>query len=386
VVPVPEEQLPVLLPEDVEFLGAKGNPLETSKSFLHTSCPTCGGSARRETDTMDTFMDSSWYVFRYLDPHNNQAPFAFDPAKYWLPLDYYVGLVEHAGCHMIYFRFFVKMLQRYGMLPVDEPVYNFFNNGIVKMDGHKMSKSRGNVVSPDEVMQLYGADALRFYILSDSPPDQDVDWNTRTLQGIWRYMHAVWSTFERVMPFIRPVALDELRAQPWSTREQTLRRLLHTTIQKVEGDILGDRHNTAIAALRTLTNAWQDYVNGLSLESLTERDQALLSELTTDVVLLLAPLMPFLAEEMWSQLKHSTSVHVEPWPTVDEQALQTREAEIVVQINGRKRKVLAVPLDAPQDEVDALVRNQVDLVQMLEQHDGWRVVYVPNRLINYVGR
>jgi leucyl-tRNA synthetase len=382
--PVPEGQLPVLLPEDVEFLDARGNPLESSSSFVQTACPRCGGPARRETDTMDTFMDSSWYIFRYLDPHNSQMPFDPGQVRHWLPLDYYVGLIEHAGCHMIYFRFFVKMLHRYGLLPVDEPVHIFFNNGTVKMGGHKMSKSRGNLASPDGLVELYGADALRFSILSDSPPDQDVEWNARAIQGVGRYVQSLWATFARVLPHVRPQEPAALAALPWSASEAGLRQLLHSTIQKVEADILGDRHNTAIAAVRSLSNAWQEYVGALDLAALSATQRALLSELTIDLLLLLAPLMPFFAEELWSQLGQPGSIHQAAWPEVDRRALAGRGSDIVVQINGRKRKVLTVPADAPQEQVEQLVRAEPDLSQELEQHTLRRVIYVPNRLINYI--
>jgi len=384
IVPVPEEYLPVLLPDDVEFLGASGNVLEQSQNFVHTKCPKCSGPAKRETDTMDTFMCSSWYIFRYLDPHNETQPFGLEKAKYWMPMDFYVGLVEHAGCHMIYYRFFVKMLHKQGLLPIDinEPVYNFFNNGIMKMDGHKMSKSRGNVVIPDDMVNKYGADALRLYILSDSPPDQDIEWNDASIRGINKYINSLWATFQQVKDIIVVPDPSELGGLDWSDSEYGLRNLLHATIKKVEEDIMGNRHNTAITAIRILTNSWQDYVRSLKLSAVTEKQKKLLSELTINIILLLAPLTYFLSEEMWSQLGNKTSVHKQAWPIY--KLLQEQRIEIVVQINGRKRKVINVSPDSTEDTIRELVLNDFELQKEIKDRKIGKVIFVPKRLINIV--
>ncbi|MDN4594752.1 leucine--tRNA ligase [Polycladomyces subterraneus] len=372
IVPVPKEQLPVLLPEDVVFDG-KRNPLTTSETFVHTECPRCGKSARRETDTMDTFIDSSWYFFRYTDAHNEDMPFDPDKVKDWLPVDEYIGGIEHAVLHLLYSRFFTKVLYDAGLVPVDEPFTSLLTQGMVLKDGAKMSKSKGNVVSPMEIVEKYGADTARMFILFAAPPERDLEWSDAGVEGSYRFLNRVWRMVEQ------HASLFEQRPAPDTTsREaQELNRLRHRTVKKVTEDVNERYHfNTAISAIMELVNGIYAYPE--------DADRGTLADAIETVVLLLAPFAPHITEELWQRMGHQDSVHAQSWPTFDPAALVQNEVEIAVQINGKVRDKVVVPAEADKSEVEALVM-KLDRVQtLLEGKTVRKVIVVPRKLVNIV--
>ena len=342
-VPVPKEQLPVLLPEDVEFDG-KRNPLTTSESFLHTECPNCGKAARRETDTMDTFVDSSWYFLRFVDPRNSKIPFEPTEAKNWLPIDEYVGGIEHAVLHLLYSRFFTKVLYDEGMLSVEEPFESLLAQGMVLKDGEKMSKSKGNVVSPMEIINKYGADTARLFILFAAPPERDLDWSDTGVEGSYRFLHRVWRLVEQHQALFQHHQPSKLEVEA-NTATKTLNRLIHTTIRKVTHEI-GERNhfNTAISSIMELVNGISNLQNEAAPETIRDAIQ--------NLILLIAPFVPHIAEELWHKIGHSESVHLQAWPSYDEEALIMDEVEIVVQVNGKVRTKIHVPTSADPKEIE----------------------------------
>jgi leucyl-tRNA synthetase len=372
-VPVPIEQLPVLLPTDVTFDG-KRNPLTTSKTFAATSCPICGGPARRETDTMDTFIDSSWYFLRYTDVKNKELPFSPAKAKQWLPVDQYIGGIEHAVLHLLYSRFFTKVLYDAGMVHVDEPFQSLLTQGMVLKDGFKMSKSKGNVVSPLEIIDKYGADTARLFILFAAPPERDLDWSDAGVEGSSRFLKRVW----------RLVAQNEAlfkQAIPQaSTCEQTATQLhhrLHQTIKKVTDEINERSHfNTAISAIMELTNRLYSYPK--------EAEQAIFREAIEQTILLLAPFVPHITEELWQMMGKSGSIHQAAWPTYDAAALLLDEMEIAVQIDGKVREKLVVSANASQEEVEQAALSQDRIQTWMEGKTVQKVVVIPGRLVNIV--
>ncbi|MBN2908592.1 leucine--tRNA ligase [Polycladomyces sp. WAk] len=372
IVPVPKEQLPVLLPEDVVFDG-KRNPLTTSESFVHTECPRCGKSARRETDTMDTFIDSSWYFFRYTDAHNEDMPFDPDKVKEWLPVDEYIGGIEHAVLHLLYSRFFTKVLYDAGLVPVDEPFTSLLTQGMVLKDGAKMSKSKGNVVSPMDIVEKYGADTARMFILFAAPPERDLEWSDAGVEGSYRFLNRVWRMVEQ------HASLFEQRPAPdMTSREaQELNRLRHRTVKKVTEDVNERYHfNTAISAIMELVNGIYAYPE--------DADRGTLADAIETVVLLLAPFAPHIAEELWQRMGHQDSVHAQSWPTFDPAALVQNEVEIAVQINGKVRDKVVVPAEADKSEVEAMVMKLDRIQTLLEGKTVRKVIVVPRKLVNIV--
>lgn len=372
VVPVPKEQLPVLLPEDVVFDG-KRNPLTTSESYVQTNCPRCGKAARRETDTMDTFIDSSWYFFRYTDAHNEDIPFDPDKVKEWLPVDEYIGGIEHAVLHLLYSRFFTKVLYDAGLVSVDEPFTSLLTQGMVLKDGAKMSKSKGNVVSPMEIVEKYGADTARMFILFAAPPERDLEWSDAGVEGCYRFLNRVWRMVEQ------HASLFEQRPAPDTTsREaQELNRLRHRTVKKVTEDVNDRYHfNTAISAVMELVNGIYAYPE--------DADRGTLADAVETVVLLLAPFAPHITEELWQRMGHQDSVHDQPWPTYDPAALVQNEVEIAVQINGKVRDKAVVPADADKSEVEAMVMKLDRIQSLLEGKTVRKVIVVPRKLVNIV--
>jgi leucyl-tRNA synthetase len=372
IVPVPKEQLPVLLPEDVVFDG-KRNPLTTSESFVNTECPRCGKSARRETDTMDTFIDSSWYFFRYTDAHNEDMPFDPDKVKEWLPVDEYIGGIEHAVLHLLYSRFFTKVLYDAGLVSVDEPFTSLLTQGMVLKDGAKMSKSKGNVVSPMDIVEKYGADTARMFILFAAPPDRDLEWSDAGVEGSYRFLNRVWRMVEQ------HASLFEQRPAPDTTsREaQELNRLRHRTVKKVTEDVNDRYHfNTAISAIMELVNGIYAYPE--------DADRGTLADAIETVVLLLAPFAPHITEELWQRMGHQDSVHAQSWPTFDPAALVQNEVEIAVQINGKVRDKVVVPAEADKSELEALVMKLDRIQTLLEGKTVRKVIVVPRKLVNIV--
>ncbi len=374
-VPVPKEQLPVLLPEDVTFDG-RSNPLTTSPSFVDTTCPRCGLPARRETDTMDTFIDSSWYYLRYTDPHNEEKPFSKEMADKWMQVDEYIGGIEHAILHLLYSRFFTKVLYDAGMVSTDEPFKSLLTQGMVLKDGAKMSKSKGNVVSPDEIIEQYGADTGRLFILFAAPPDRDLEWSDSGVEGSYRFLNRVW----RVVGEHKHIFEDRPQAEPDVDKEsKALNRTLHYTIKKVTEDV-GTRYNfnTAISAIMELVNAVQSYPQ--------TADRGTLADAIEHIVLLLAPFTPHIAEELWQQIGHRDSVHEQAWPTFDEAALALDEVELAVQVNGKVRDKLTVPAGADNKEVEEMALARSKVQQQLNGKTVHKVIVVPKKLVNIVAK
>ena len=366
-VAVPEEELPVLLPEDAEFLPTGESPLARHEGFLRVDCPQCGEPAKRETDTMDTFMCSSWYFFRYVDPHNEEAPVGAGLAKQWLPVAQYTGGAEHAVLHLMYSRFFTKACRDMGIVTVGEPFTRLFNQGIITKDGAKMSKSRGNVVNPDELVARLGADAVRLYLMFLGPWDRGGDWNDSSIQGHSRWLHRIWKL----------VQLGPARGADAASGER-IRRLTHRMIKKVSEDIASFRFNTMLAAM-------MEFTNGLSKEpELGPVDGAAWDEAVRSLVLCLAPSAPHITEELWQRLGEPYSVHVQSWPPFDPARVAAETVTLVVQVNGKVRAQVeaAVGLDAAGAQ--AAAESAEGVQRYLAGKTLRRVVHVPDRLVNFV--
>ncbi|HZJ82469.1 MAG TPA: leucine--tRNA ligase [Clostridia bacterium] len=382
IVPVPEENLPVLLPTDVEFSGKGNSPLGTSDSFVHTICPECGGPATREVDTMDTFVCSSFYFLRYADPNNADEPFNIEKTKYWMPVDQYVGGVEHAILHLLYSRFFTKVLYDMGLSPVEEPISNLLTQGMVLKDGHKMSKSKGNTVSPEEIISKYGADTARLFILFAAPPERDLEWSDQGVEGSFRFLNRVWRL---VVENIHKMTNTEgHKNKPLSSEDKELRYVLHETIQRVSVDV-GERHNfnTAISAIMELVNALYHYIDKTGN---SHRNNRVFAEAISNMIIMLAPFAPHIASELWELVGNSDSVHVQKWPTWDPQALVKEEVEMVVQVNGKLRERISVSTNASKEEVEATVLDLDKIKDIIGTKNIIKVIVVPKRLVNIVVR
>ncbi|WP_334296985.1 leucine--tRNA ligase [Acidaminobacter sp.] len=378
IVPVPVEELPVVLPRDVKFSGKGESPLLTSDTFMNTTCPKCGGHAVRETDTMDTFVDSSWYFLRYTDPHNESLPFSKEAASYWMEVDQYIGGVEHAILHLLYSRFFTKVMYDLGLSPVGEPFKNLLTQGMVLKDGAKMSKSKGNVVSPDEIIAKYGADTARLFILFASPPEKDLEWSDDGVDGAHRFLNRVFRavTDEEAVKGSGEIVLTH-------EDEKTLNYVMNRTIKKVSEDI-EDRFNfnTAISAVMELVNEMYRY-----RESAKDRWNApLYGAAAESLIKLLAPFAPHLMEELWNGMGKTRSVHEVSWPTYDAKALILDEIEFAVQINGKVREHLVVSKDATQEEIQTAALALEKISEALSGKQIVKVVVVPKKLVNIVVR
>ncbi|MBR6756828.1 MAG: leucine--tRNA ligase [Peptococcaceae bacterium] len=377
-VPVPEEQLPVLLPQDVNFKPSGESPLKYMDEFAQTTCPVCGAPARRETDTMDTFVCSSWYYLRYTDAHNDQKPFAKDKADYWMNVDQYIGGVEHAILHLLYARFFTKVLKDIGLVSVDEPFKNLLTQGMVLKEGSKMSKSKGNIVSPEEIIGKYGADTARLFILFAAPPERDLEWNDQAVEGCYRFINRIWRLVEE---FSRShdgkcVAYGEFG--DLGKAEKDLRRLTHTTIKRVSEDVgVRFNFNTAISAIMELVNGMYQYRE-------QGNNEQVMAEAIETLILLMAPFTPHVTEELWQGMGHTDSVHHQTWPTVDEKALIAEETTVVIQINGKVRDKINLPMNMDSKEVENLVLALPKISEQLTGKDIKKVVVIPNKLVNIV--
>lgn len=373
-VPIPKDDLPVLLPEDVVFDG-KQNPLTTSKTFTNATCPQCGNKARRETDTMDTFIDSSWYFFRFTDPSNNEKPFDSSKVNEWLPIDEYVGGIEHAVLHLLYSRFFTKVLYDAGLINMDEPFKSLLPQGMVLKDGTKMSKSKGNAVSIIDVTDTYGADAARLFILFAAPPDRDIEWGESTnLEGSSRFLKRVW----RLVLENKTLFKTETHSfQELDKHAQTLQKLLHQTIKKVTEEIKDRSHfNTAISAIMTLVNEINSYPD--------EANRSILKESLETLLILLAPIVPHITEELWQSTDHQGSIHTQLWPTYDDNLIQQDEVELAIQINGKMRDKILVSTDLSKEEIQNKVLDLDSIKIQLKDKAVAKVVVVPDRLVNIV--
>ncbi|MHB8805087.1 MAG: leucine--tRNA ligase, partial [Coriobacteriia bacterium] len=373
-VPVPVEELPVVLPPNVDI--TKGETLADHPEFYETTCPKCGGAARRETDTMDTFTCSSWYYFRYTDARNDTTPFSRENADYWMPVDQYIGGIEHAILHLLYSRFFTKVLADIGLTSAREPFTNLLTQGMVKKDGETMSKSRGNVVAPEDMIARYGADALRAFILFMAPPDKDLDWNQDGLEGMYRFLGRVWRYVTDVAENAPVgIAIDEAAAK-------ALVRERHRVAGKVTADIERFGFNTALSAMMELLNAAGDYRRTVSDDA---RDGALEREVAETLTLLIAPYAPHMAEELWREvLGHDGSVHREAWATFDAALAAADEIEIVVQVNGKVRGKVTVAADADEETVRAAALAVPKVAEQLEGLTVRKVVVVPGKLVSVV--
>ncbi|WP_019851256.1 leucine--tRNA ligase [Desulfitobacterium sp. PCE1] len=384
IVPVPQDQLPVLLPDDVVFKAGE-NPLTTSESFKQTTCPTCGGKAHRETDTMDTFMCSSWYFLRYTDPQNDELPFAKEAADHWMNVDQYVGGVEHAILHLLYSRFFTKALRDFGYLKVDEPFENLLTQGMVCLGGAKMSKSKGNVVSPEEIISKYGADTARLFILFAAPPERDLEWSDQGVEGCYRFLNRVWrlaTQYEEVLKEKNSGAGDNGSVYDFGELDKAakdMRRQTHQTIQRVTSDV-GARFNfnTAVSSIMELVNALYLYKEQPNMNF------AVAQEALESILILLGPFAPHITEEIWSELGHEESIHSREWPKVDEGALVQEEVTVVLQINGKLKDRIQVPAQISAAELEAQVRQLPRLGEWTQGKQIVKIVTVPGKLVNVV--
>jgi leucyl-tRNA synthetase len=369
--PVPEDQLPVLLPEQIEITQEGGSPLGKVPAFVNTTCPVCGGPARRETDTMDTFVDSSWYFYRYTDAHNATAPFDSAKANYWFPIDQYIGGVEHAILHLIYSRFWTKVMRDLKLITNDEPAARLFTQGMVIKDGAKMSKSKGNVVSPDEMIARYGADATRMYALFAAPPDRDLDWQEAGVAGISRFLAKVYRLTGKYAHVVRSLERsthgDEIAPVAFAAQTPAgaaLLRTLHQTIAKITTDFSGRWHfNTCIAAIMILVN---EVIAAEPAIDSGDIAPATIAELLRSLALLLAPFAPFFAAEMWQQLGETTSVFAQPWPVADAALAHESEIEIPVQLNGKLVTVITLSADADEAAIKAASLTDAKVAARLE--------------------
>ena len=379
-VQVPDEQLPVVLPAQVEITQQGGSPLGRVSEFVNVACPRCGGPARRETDTMDTFVDSSWYFYRYTDAKNANAPFDSAKAQYWFPIDQYIGGVEHAILHLIYSRFWTKVMRDLGMIVNDEPARRLFTQGMVIKDGAKMSKSKGNVVSPDEMVARYGADSTRMYALFAAPPDRDLDWQEDGVAGVSRFLARVWRLVTRYAPVARTARGQQAEA-PTGISLKLLRKL-HQTIAKITLDFEGRWHfNTCVAAIMELVNEIQAADAQLAAG---EVPAPVVRELLCPLVLLLAPLAPYLAAELWEELGEDGAILRAPWPVSDPELAKEDEIEIPVQINGKLVTVVTVPADADAKTIEAAALLAEKVRTRTAGKTVIKVIVVPGKLVNLV--
>ncbi len=378
-VPVPEDQLPVLLPEQIEITQQGGSPLGRVPEFVNTTCPKCGGPAKRETDTMDTFVDSSWYFYRYTDAKNAQAPFDKSVAGYWFPIDQYIGGVEHAILHLIYSRFWTRVMRDLGLVTNDEPVHRLFTQGMVIKDGAKMSKSKGNVVSPDDMIARYGADSARMYSLFAAPPDRDLDWQEDGVAGVSRFLSRV---YRLVMKHAAVARLAEGPVAASTAESVKLLRKLHQTIAKVTHDFEGRWHfNTSVAAIMELVNELQAADGHLTNGAVPASE---VRELLRSLVLMLAPFAPHLAAEMWEELGEKGAVLRAPWPVSDPALAKEDELEIPVQVNGKLVTVVRVAADADAKAIEAAALADEKVQARIAGKTIAKIIVVPGKLVNLV--
>jgi leucyl-tRNA synthetase len=386
IVAVPEKDLPVLLPENVEITLTGASPLANVPEFVNATCPKCGGPARRETDTMDTFVDSSWYFYRYTDAHNDRAPFDSRQIEYWFPIDQYIGGVEHAILHLIYSRFWTKFMRDIGLVKHDEPVERLFTQGMVIKDGAKMSKNLGNVVSPDEMVARYGADAARLYSLFAAPPDRDLDWQDSGIEGIQRFLGRV---YRFVMRNARPDSPEWRKPVPktLSPEARQIQRKLHQTIKRVTDDFKGRWHfNTCIAAIMELVNELYAAEEGNSRAVSAAIPVSLLAEVQRSLILLLAPFAPYLAHELWETLGERSKLLRAPWPKYDPELAKEEEIEIPVQVNGKLRGKVRVPAESDEAFVEQRALADEKIKAAIAGKQIVKKIYVPGKLLNIVVR
>lgn len=375
VVPEKKENLPVLLPTDVEFTGKGESPLTTSKEFMTTACPCCGKSARREVDTMDTFVDSSWYFLRYIDPKNTENIFDSEVVNKWMPVDQYIGGVEHAIMHLLYSRFFVKAFNDMGLVDFKEPFKNLLTQGMVLKEGTKMSKSKGNVVSPLEIIEEFGADTARLFVLFAAPPERDLDWSEQGVEGCYRFLNRVY----RLVDELDDIAKSDSTIGELTKEDKAMRYTIHATLKKVTED-LSEKFgfNTAISALMELINEMYKY------KELDNRNNAVIKEGIETIVTILAPFTPHMGEELWTMIGKEGSVFDISWPKYDETALVKDEVEVVVQVNGKVRGKLTVGANVSREEMEGLAMADEKIKALVDGKTVVKVIAVPKKLVNIV--
>ena len=390
IVPVAEKNLPVILPDNVPITLAGGSPLLYVPEFLNTTCPKCGGPARRETDTMDTFVDSSWYFYRYADAHNDKAPFDSAKIAYWFPIDQYIGGVEHAILHLIYSRFWTKFMRDMGLVKNDEPITRLFTQGMVIKGGAKMSKSFGNVVSPDEMVARYGADATRLYSLFAAPPDRDLDWQESGIEGIQRFVGRVYRFYLRNHATATPTVETRLAASPraqshpLSPEARAIQRKLHQTIKRVSDDFQGRWHfNTCIAAIMELMN---EIYGAEEARAAGEIPASLIADVQRNIALLLAPMAPYLAHELWEMTGEKSNLLKAAWPKYDPALAAEDEIEIPVQVNGKLRSVVIVSAGANEDQIKQAALADEKVKAAIAGKQVVKIIVVPGKLVNIVVR
>ncbi len=368
-VPVPENQLPVLLPEDAEFRPTGESPLRFHQDFLHTTCPKCGGPAERETDTMDTFFDSSWYQYRYVSPKEEKSPFDPEAVEHWLPVDQYTGGVEHATMHLLYVRFFTKAMRDMGLVKISEPMTALFSQGIILgEDSEKMSKSRGNVIAPDNLVQQFGADAIRVYMMFMAPWELGGPWNTDGIGGVTRFLNRVWR-----------IATGEPSGQnSEQIKAEDFKRLLHQTISRATGDMESFKFNTMVSALMEFSNLLSKH-QGAKISHTDLWQQAVDS-----LLLMLAPLAPFMAEELWHLRGHEKSIHLEQWPNFDPEALIEKTITVPIQVNGKLRDTVSLDAGLSQEAVLEVTRKNDKIALALEGKTLLKVIWIQDKLLNLV--
>jgi len=375
-VPVPEEDLPVTLPINLQMGEGGQSPLPKSPDFLNVTCPRCGNPAVRETDTMDTFVESSWYYMRYASARYNEGMFEPDAVAYWLPVDQYIGGIEHAILHLLYSRFYTKVLRDLGFISFDEPFTNLLTQGMVIKDGAKMSKSKGNVVDPHYLIEKYGADTARLFSLFAAPPERDLDWNDQGVEGSFRFLNRIWRLVTENLEVLKkdstPVGSDVV--------SQTLHRKTHQTIQKVTEDIKRYHFNTAISMVMELTNETYGVL------PLRKETTGAFQEAVWAMLLLLSPFVPHITDELWHRMGRTTFLINEPWPVFDSKATKEDEITLVIQVNGKLRDRLSLPADITEQKVRAMVQKQEKIKKHLEGKTVHKIIYIPRKLVNIVAR
>jgi len=383
VVPVREEDLPVVLPTSVKTRADGRSPLPETEDFVHTTCPKCGGPGKRETDTMDTFVESSWYFARYTSARLDSAPFDPRELSYWMPVDQYIGGIEHAILHLLYARFFTKALRDLGYLEHSEPFSHLLTQGMVLKDGAKMSKSKGNIVDPNEMLARFGADTTRLFTLFASPPEKDLDWNDQGVEGAHRFLHRLWRHYQQLETILTPIGpCARLKSQDLTKAERDLRRKEHETLLKVSRDLEHEfQFNTCIAAVMELMNALNAAQGELSQ---TDKGKLVLSSVWSTSLLCLYPMVPHICEELWAKTGYDRCLAQCSWPDHDPEALHKDELLIVVQVNGKLRGKLSVPSGSGQEEIKALALENEKVHKYIQGKEVKKVIVVPEKLVNIV--
>jgi leucyl-tRNA synthetase len=379
-VAVPDKDLPVLLPPNPKLTGMGESPLASTPEFVNTTCPKCGGPAKREADTMDTFVDSSWYFYRYADAHNDKAPYDSAKVAYWFPIDQYIGGITHAILHLLYSRFWCKVMRDLGLITHNEPAARLFTQGMVQKGGVTMSKSKGNLVGAEDMAQKYGADTGRLYTLFAAPPEKDLEWSEESIEGSWRFLNRVYRLVERHAKALREVKSGGVDAAEATAKERTLLRKVHQTLRRVTIDFETRWHfNSAIALIMELTN--EIYAQEPLEEGARPEVRKEVLELLT---LMLAPMTPHLSEELWEMLGHTDGLWMASWPAFDQDLARDDEVEIPVQVNGRLRGRVKVAAGAGEEEVVKLALADTGIAALVSGKRMVKRIFVPDRLLNFV--